>query len=160
MAIALCSCNGCSSDSKEKVDLNKNYTRQELANMSADEIANLFISYSNGIIDAYKNDDINLAHEVEPLEAVIKKLVRKVKARHIDRLKEGACTNDVSFMFVDLLTVLRRIAAHCGNIAMTVIQYNDSSIGKHEYNHRNKDEDVEFISKYQDYKSRYSVSKS
>ena len=110
--------------------------------------------------DAYKNDDINLAHEVEPLEVVIKKLVRKVKARHIDRLKEGACTNDVSFMFVDLLTVLRRIAAHCGNIAMTVIQYNDSSIGKHEYNHRNKDEDVKFISKYQDYKSRYSVSKS
>ena len=110
--------------------------------------------------DAYKNDDVNLAHEVEPLEAVIKKLVRKVKARHIDRLKEGACTNEISFMFVDLLTVLRRIAAHCGNIAMTVIQYNDSSIGKHEYNHRNKDEDVEFISKYQDYKSRYSVSKS
>ena len=110
--------------------------------------------------DAYKNDDINLAHEVEPLEAVIKKLIRKVKARHIDRLKEGACTTEISFMFVDLLTVLRRIAAHCGNIAMTVIQYNDSSIGKHEYNHRNKDEDVEFISKYQDYKSRYSVSKS
>ena len=110
--------------------------------------------------DAYKNDDINLAHEVEPLEAVIKKLIRKVKARHIDRLKEGACTTEISFMFVELLTVLRRIAAHCGNIAMTVIQYNDSSIGKHEYNHRNKDEDVEFISKYQDYKSRYSVSKS
>ncbi len=110
--------------------------------------------------DAYKTDNVQLAHEVEPLEAVIKKLVRKVKARHIDRLKEGACTNEISFMFVDLLTVLRRIAAHCGNIAMTVIQYNDSSIGKHEYNHRNKDEDVEFISKYQDYKSRYSVSKS
>ena len=110
--------------------------------------------------DAYKTDNVQLAHEVEPLEAVIKKLVRKVKARHIDRLKEGACTNEISFLFVDLLTVLRRIAAHCGNIAMTVIQYNDSSIGKHEYNHRNKDEDVEFISKYQDYKSRYSVSKS
>lgn len=61
MAIALCSCNGCSSDSKEKVDLNKNYTRQEIANMSADEIANIFISYSNGIIDAYKNDDYERA---------------------------------------------------------------------------------------------------
>lgn len=110
--------------------------------------------------DAYKNDDINLAHQVEPLEAVIKKLIRKVKERHIDRLKDGSCTTEISFMFIDLLTVLRRIAAHCGNIAMTVIQYNDSSIGKHEYNHRNKDEDVEFISNYQDYKSRYSVSKT
>lgn len=109
--------------------------------------------------EAYKTDNLKLALEVEPLEAVIKKIIRKVKNRHIQRLKEGLCTAEVSFMFSDLLNDLRRIAAHCGNIATSVIQLHDKTLDKHEYNHRNKDEDLQFISKYEDYKSRYSVSK-
>jgi len=108
--------------------------------------------------EAYKTDNVQLAREVEPLEAVIKKIVRKVKNHHIQRLKDGLCTAELSFMFSDLLNDFRRIAAHCGNIATSVIQLYDSSLDKHEYNHRNKDEDLEFVSKYQDYKSRYSVS--
>lgn len=109
--------------------------------------------------EAYKTDNVKLAQEVEPLEAVIKRIIRKVKNRHIQRLKDGLCTADVSFLFSDLLNDLRRIAAHCGNIATSVIQLYDKTIDKHEYNHRNKDDDLEFISKYEDYKSRYSVSR-
>ncbi len=108
--------------------------------------------------EAYKTDYVQLAREVEPLEAVIKKIVRKVKNHHIQRLKDGLCTAELSFMFSDLLNDFRRIAAHCGNIATSVIQLYDSTLDKHEYNHRNKDEDIEFVNKYQDYKSRYSVS--
>ena len=108
--------------------------------------------------EAYKTDNVQLAREVEPLEAVIKKIVRKVKNHHIQRLKDGLCTAELSFLFSDLLNDFRRIAAHCGNIATSVIQLYDTTLDKHEYNHRNKDEDLEFVSKYQDYKSRYSVS--
>ena len=110
-------------------------------------------------LEAYKTDNLQIAQEVEPLEAVIKKIIRKVKNRHIQRLKEGLCTAEVSFMFSDLLNDLRRIAAHCGNIATCVIQLHDKTLDKHEYNHRNKDEDLQFVSKYEDYKSRYSVSR-
>ena len=109
--------------------------------------------------DAYRNDDVKLAHEVEPLEAVIKKIVRRVKNHHIQRLKEGLCTAELSFMFSDLLNDFRRVAAHCGNIATSVIQLYDQTIDKHEYSHRNKDEDIEFVSRYQNYKSRYYVAK-
>ncbi|MCM1003647.1 MAG: Na/Pi cotransporter family protein [Candidatus Gastranaerophilales bacterium] len=109
--------------------------------------------------EAYKTDNIQLAQEVDPLEAVIKRIIRKVKNRHIQRLKDGLCTAELSFLFSDLLNDLRRIAAHCGNIATSVIQLHDQTIDKHEYNHRNKDEDIEFINKYENYKSRYSVSK-
>ncbi len=109
--------------------------------------------------EAYKTDNLQLAQEVEPLEAVIKKIIRKVKNRHIQRLKDGLCTAEVSFMFSDLMNDLRRIAAHCGNIATSVIQLYDKSIDKHEYNHRNKDEDIEFINRYENYKSRFSVSR-
>ena len=111
-------------------------------------------------LEAYKNDNIQLAQEVEPLEVVIKRIIRKVKNRHIQRLKDGFCTPDVSFLFSDLMNDLRRIAAHCGNIATSVIQLHDSSIDKHEYNHRNKDEDLIFVNNYQNFKSRYSVSKN
>lgn len=109
--------------------------------------------------EAYKTDNVQLAQEVEPLEAVIKRIIRKVKNRHIQRLKDGLCTPDVSFLFSDLLNDLRRIAAHCGNIATSVIQLQDSTIDKHEYNHRNKDDDMVFVSNYENFKSRYSVSR-
>ena len=109
--------------------------------------------------EAYKTDNLVIAQQVEPLEAVIKRIIRKVKNRHIQRLKEGLCTAEISFMFSDLLNDFRRIAAHCGNIATCVIQLHDKTLDKHEYNHRNKDEDLLFVSKYEDYKSRYSVSK-
>ena len=109
--------------------------------------------------EAYKTDNVKLAQEVEALEAVIKRIIRKVKNRHIQRLKDGLCTPDLSFLFSDLLNDLRRIAAHCGNIATSVLQLQDKTIDKHEYNHRNKDEDINFVNKYEDYKSRYSVSR-
>jgi phosphate:Na+ symporter len=108
---------------------------------------------------AYKTDDMVLAQKVEPLEAVIKKGVRRAKNNHIQRLKDGQCSAEVSFLFSDLLNDLRRIAAHAGNIATSVIQLYDTTLDKHEYNHRNKDEDLEFKTRYKDYKSRYRVTK-
>ena len=110
-------------------------------------------------LEAFRTDNISLAQEVEPLEAVIKKIIRKVKNRHIQRLKDGNCTAELSFMFSDLLNDFRRVAAHCGNIATSVMQLHDTTLDKHEYNHRNKGEDIQFVSRYEDYKSRYSVSK-
>ena len=110
-------------------------------------------------LDCYKTDDLELAQKIEPLEAVIKKGVKRAKNNHIQRLQNGQCSAEKSFMFSDLLNDLRRIAAHCGNIATGVIQLHDITINKHEYNHRNKDEDMEFKNRYRDYKSRYKVIK-
>ena len=110
-------------------------------------------------LEVFRTDNTSLAQEVEPLEAVIKKIIRKVKNHHIQRLKDGLCTAELSFMFSDILNDFRRIAAHCGNIATSVMQLQDTTLDKHEYNHRNKGEDIQFVSRYEDYKSRYSVSK-
>ncbi len=110
-------------------------------------------------LDCYKTDDLELAQKIEPLEAVIKKGVKRAKNNHIQRLQNGQCSAEKSFMFSDLLNDLRRIAAHCGNIATGVIQLHDITLNKHEYNHRNRDEDMEFKNRYKDYKSRYKVIK-
>ncbi|MBQ7125491.1 Na/Pi cotransporter family protein [bacterium] len=110
-------------------------------------------------LEAYKNDDTILAQKVEPLEAVIKKAIRRSKNNHIQRLKDGQCNAEISFAYSDLMNDFRRIAAHCGNIATSVLQYRDATLDKHEYNHRNKQEDLAFVSKYKDYKLRYNVKK-
>ena len=110
-------------------------------------------------LEAYKNEDRELAMKVEPLEAVIKKGVRRAKNNHIQRLQEGQCSAEVSFLFSDLLNDLRRIAAHSGNVATSIIQLYDSTFDKHEFRHRNKAEDEEFTNRYKDYKSRYRVVK-
>lgn len=145
-----------------KIAAKLNETKVKLSDVAIEELKVIVHAVSEIFdvsFEAYKTDNEQLAQTVEPLEAVIKKLIRKVKNNHIQRLKDGDCTMETGFMFNDLLNDLRRIAAHCGNIAMSVIQLKDSSISKHEYNHRNKDEDEDFISKYQDYKSKFSVSK-
>lgn len=109
--------------------------------------------------EVYKTDNLDLATKVEPLDAVIKKGVRRAKNNHIQRLKEGLCSIDTGFLYSDLLTDLRRISAHCTNISTSVIQLYNTTFDKHEYSHRNKDEDLDFKIKYQDYKSRYRVKK-
>ena len=112
-------------------------------------------------LDVFANNNTILAQEIEPLEQVIKKNIRKVKNRHIKRLKDGLCSVDASFMFSDLMNDLRRIAAHCSNIATCAIQIKDSTMEKHEFSQRNKSlENTEFTHKYENYKSMYSVSKS
>ena len=110
--------------------------------------------------NAYANDDLKLAKKVEPLEAVIKKGVRRAKNNHILRLKEGKCSAETSFLFSDLLNDLRRIAAHSSNIAISVVQLYDIKFNKHQYSHRNKEEDLEFNMKYRDYKYKYRVKKN
>ena len=111
-------------------------------------------------LDVFVNNNTILAQEIEPLEQVIKRNIRKVKNRHIKRLKDGLCSVDASFMFSDLMNDLRRIAAHCSNIATCAIQIKDSTMEKHEFSHRNKSlENTDFTNKYENYKSIYSVSK-
>lgn len=111
-------------------------------------------------LEVFTTDNTVLAQEVEPLEQVIKKNIRKVKNRHIKRLKDGLCSVDVSFMFSDLMNDLRRIAAHCSNIATCTVQIKDSTMEKHEYSQRTKSlENTDFTNKYENYKSIYSVSK-
>lgn len=138
-------------------DLDKNLSEEAIIELKT--IVNAVLEIYLIALNSYAENDLQLAYKVESLEAVIKKGVRRAKNNHIQRLKEGKCTPEVSFLFSDLLNELRRTAAHAGNIAMSVIQLHDRSFDKHEYNHRNKEEDLEFNMRYQDYKTKYKVSK-
>ena len=56
----------------------------------------------------------------------------------------------------DLITNYERIADHCSNIAVCLIQIADNSFDMHEYlNELKKTEDRDFADKYKFYHSKY-----
>ena len=44
-----------------------------------------------------------------------------LKDRHINRLRNGQCTVDAAFPFVESLSCLERISDHCSNIAARLV---------------------------------------
>ena len=138
-------------------DMEKKLSQEAMEEL--DIIANAVSEIYTLSFVAYRKNDLALSQQAEPLEAVIKKCVRRAKNNHIQRLKQSACSAEISFLFSDLLNDFRRIAAHCGNIATSVIQLHDVTLNKHVYSHRNKAEDEQFNNRYKDYKTRYRVEK-
>lgn len=53
--------------------------------------------------------------------------------RHIARLQAGACTIEYGFVLDDLLTNYERIADHCSNIAVAMIEVSEDRFDTHEY---------------------------
>lgn len=108
--------------------------------------------------DALVNEDLETAKRVEPLEQVIDKLKLKIKDNHIQRLKEGGCTVEFGFVLSDLLTNYERIADHCSNIAVCMLEINHGSFETHEYlSHVKSDGENDFAERYREYKKKYSL---
>ena len=107
-------------------------------------------------INAFVNNDVNLAKNVEPLEDVIDQLRSDLKTRHIERLRNGKCTIELGFILQDLLTNFERVSDHCSNIAVYLIQISDNSMDTHEYmNELKKLDRSEFMDEINDYKNKY-----
>lgn len=110
-------------------------------------------------INAFVNNDVNLAKNVEPLEDVIDQLRSDLKTRHIERLRNGKCTIELGFILQDLLTNFERVSDHCSNIAVYLIQISDNSMDTHEYmNELKKLDRSEFMDEFNDYKNKYIQS--
>ena len=107
---------------------------------------------------ALTEEDISIAAKVEPLEQVIDRLKRKIKANHISRLKQGDCTMELGFILSDLLTNYERVSDHCSNIAVCIIEISLDSFETHEYLKNVKEShDHSFEEMYQAYKEKYAI---
>ena len=108
--------------------------------------------------DAFKSNNKNEADKVEPLEELIDTLAVELKARHIRRLREGKCTIELGFSHSDILNNLERVADHCSNIAVDVIQSDQLEFDAHEYLDRIKNKDnQQFARDYKTYKEKYRL---
>lgn len=103
----------------------------------------------------FEDEDVVAAAQVEPLEEVIDDLKEEIRARHIKRLAKGKCTIELGFALTDLVTNYERIADHCSNIAVAVIQMDEEEHDVHKYLGQVKTEDPRFAQLYHSYKERY-----
>ena len=111
----------------------------------------------NRTVDAFQKNDVYAAKKIEPLEEVVDGLVREVKSRHIVRLQAGACSIEYGFVLDDLLTNYERIADHCSNIAVAMIEVSLDRFDTHEYlNGVKHGDDVKFERRYEKYRDRYT----
>ncbi|MBR3971482.1 MAG: Na/Pi cotransporter family protein [Ruminococcus sp.] len=124
---------------------------QTLAN-AVEEIVNLSINCF------YNNKDTSI-FRVEPLEEMIDLLCDELKLRHINRVQNGNCNLGQGFVFSDLVTNYERIADHCSNIAVALIELNMDAMDIHAYlNNVKENKDQQFIQYYNEYKVKYALS--
>ncbi|MDD6156439.1 MAG: Na/Pi cotransporter family protein [Lachnospiraceae bacterium] len=84
-------------------------------------------------VECFMEDDLRKATNVEPLREWIGILCNELKLRHVSRLSNGKCKIQQGFAFNDLLTNFERIAAHCSNIAVAMIELESDNFDTHEY---------------------------
>lgn len=128
----------------------------------AQEEVRIFSDAVREIVDisvrVFQNEDLRLASSVEPLEEVIDGLHMEVRRRHIRRLRKGKCSMDLGFALNDLGTDYERIADHCSNIAVCLLQVTQDGFDTHEYLEMLRQEKSEsFEEAVEFYERRYSL---
>ena len=109
-------------------------------------------------VDAFVSGDMTLAARVEPLEEIIDGLCDEMKLHHVDRLKAGECTLSHGFVFNDLLTNYERVADHCSNVAVAMIELKSDSFDTHEYLQSVRQmRDESFSRYYEEYQKKYAI---
>ena len=109
-------------------------------------------------VGAFVENDPQRAARVEPLEEIIDGLCDEMKSHHVDRLQSGSCTLNQGFVFNDLLTNYERVADHCSNIAVAIIELESDSFNTHEYlNSVRAMKSSSFARYYEEYKQEYHL---
>lgn len=109
-------------------------------------------------VEVFKSNDIEKALQIEPLEEVIDGLTRKIKKKHIKRLKKGKCTIELGLIFEDILINLERVSDHCSNVAVGIITIGDDEYDIHEfYNVLDSKKKEEYENRFQEMKMKYQL---
>ena len=109
-------------------------------------------------ITAFINEDYEKAYQVEPLEEHIDVLCDELKLRHVERLQKGTCSLQIGFVFNDLLTNFERVADHCSNIAVAMIELKQDEFQAHDYINNLKElRSHNFDALYNQYAEKYKI---
>ena len=111
-------------------------------------------------VAAYCGGDLENARRVEPQEQVVDSLVKEIKSRHVRRLRNGQCKVEYGFVLEDLLTSFERVADHCSNVAVEMLQVSEGKLEAHEYLTALKagelTESAKFDERFEKYRKQYT----
>ena len=108
--------------------------------------------------NAFVNNDLQYARDIEPLEQVIDGLKTNLRNGHINRLKNGECSIEAGFVWADLITNLERTADHCSNIAACIMDAAQNNMNVHQSVRDMKVNSEYFTSKYAFYAGKYAIN--
>jgi len=109
-------------------------------------------------ISCYLNRDQDTARRIQALEEVIDQINKTVKRNHLSRLSEGNCSVESGFFLSDLTTDYERVADHCSNISINVLQLYNANVLEHGYaKYLDKNLGEELRKNIQIYKKEYPV---
>ena len=111
-------------------------------------------------IDSFVHEDQKKAEMVAPMEEAVDDMCDEMKLNHVSRLQAGVCTMEHGFVFNDLVTSFERLAAHCSNIAVAIIELYEGDFATHQYrgkmkNTSKRSPDYELY--YRQFRQRYSL---
>ncbi len=110
-------------------------------------------------VNAFQEDDLEVAAKVEPLRELIGILCDELKLRHISRLRLGKCDMKQGFVFNDLLNNLERIAAHCSNVAVAMIELEAADFDTHEYLKSVRElKNADYTASFEMYEEKYNIN--
>ncbi len=106
---------------------------------------------------AFRNNDLEMAYRVEPLEQVIDDLKEKMRIHHILRLQQGVCSIEGGFIWSDVLNSLERVGDHCSNIAGCIVDMAHHNMNMHEALRSARTENESFDDQYKDFAFKYRL---
>lgn len=110
------------------------------------------------MMKAFVGGSTEEAKKVDPLEEVVNRLCVVLKTRHVERVSRKECTLENGFVFNDLLVDYERIADHCTNVAIDVIESESDAVTGHEYHDNNDYKNTEEYGRYlSEYEAKYAV---
>ena len=128
------------------------------ANRELDIMARAVKEIVENSTSAFINDDIELARTIEPLEQVINNLKAELRAKHSKRMEEGECSVENGMLFFDIVNSFDRIADHCSNLAVCIIELSQGSYQTHSYLKGVKTaENKTFMKNFENYLNKYSL---
>lgn len=137
----------------------KSRTFSEAAKYELDVLEQALIEITDLTVNSFVDEDLDTAATVEPLRELIGILCNDLKMRHIKRLRNGQCDLNTGFAFNDLLTNYERIAAHCSNIAVAILELDSSNFDMHEYTKSvRKLKDDRYLSAFEKYEEKYDIN--
>lgn len=109
-------------------------------------------------VEAYKNNDEELAKKVEPLEEVIDEMVEALRGRHVHRMTLDLCDIYTGIVFQNILLNLERVSDQCSDLAVYLLGRTDSTISgnEHQYLHNlHHANDPEYMSQFRRWMAKY-----
>ena len=112
----------------------------------------------NRTAQAFVEENQILARSVEPLEEVIDDLNKDVKKHHMKRLHKGKCTIELGLVLSELAMNYERVADHCSNIAVYMMQLQDNQLEEHRFTEQmDEAESAEFTRLVTEFKGKYRI---